>query len=98
MLSTRKRLLRQAGVSCRVLNMHTIKPLDEEAVLRAARETGRIITVEEHSIFGGSARPSRKRSFSISRCRCALSVSRTNRPLPAKRRKCSSITGSARKT
>lgn len=46
-------LLRQAGVSCRVLNMHTIKPLDEEAVLRAARETGRIITVEEHSIFGG---------------------------------------------
>jgi transketolase len=46
-------LLREAGVSCRVLNMHTIKPLDAEAVLRAARETGHIITVEEHSIHGG---------------------------------------------
>jgi transketolase len=33
--------------------MHTIKPLDEEAVLRAARETGKIITIEEHSIHGG---------------------------------------------
>lgn len=46
-------LLREAGVSCRVLNMHTIKPLDEAAIIAAARETGRIITVEEHSIFGG---------------------------------------------
>jgi transketolase len=46
-------LLREAGVSCRVLNMHTIKPLDEAAVIAAAKETGRIITVEEHSIFGG---------------------------------------------
>ncbi|MGF7031799.1 transketolase [Paenibacillus mucilaginosus] len=46
-------LLKEAGVSARVLNMHTIKPLDEEAVVRAARETGRIITVEEHSIHGG---------------------------------------------
>ncbi|MFD0693391.1 transketolase family protein [Paenibacillus sp. GCM10027628] len=45
--------LKQAGVSCRVLNMHTIKPLDEEAVIRAARETGHIITVEEHSVLGG---------------------------------------------
>jgi transketolase len=45
--------LRQDGVSCRVLNVHTIKPLDEEAVLKAAAETGAIITLEEHSIFGG---------------------------------------------
>ncbi|MBP1974040.1 transketolase [Cohnella thailandensis] len=45
--------LKEAGVSCRVINMHTIKPLDEEAVLRAAGETGHIITVEEHSIHGG---------------------------------------------
>ncbi|MFC5451285.1 transketolase family protein [Paenibacillus aestuarii] len=45
--------LREAGVSCRVLNMHTIKPLDEEAIIRAAEETGHIITVEEHSINGG---------------------------------------------
>lgn len=47
------RLLGTEGVSCRVLSMHTIKPLDEEAVRKAARETRAIITVEEHSIFGG---------------------------------------------
>ncbi|MDU5950187.1 MAG: transketolase C-terminal domain-containing protein, partial [Paenibacillus macerans] len=41
------------GVSCRVLNMHTIKPLDEAAIIAAAKETGAIITVEEHSIYGG---------------------------------------------
>ncbi|KQO18125.1 transketolase family protein [Paenibacillus sp. Leaf72] len=45
--------LAEAGVSARVLNMHTIKPLDEEAIVRAAQETGGIITVEEHSIHGG---------------------------------------------
>lgn len=45
--------LASEGVSCRVLNMHTIKPLDEAAIIAAARETGHIITVEEHSIFGG---------------------------------------------
>ena len=41
------------GISVRVLNMHTLKPLDRAAVERAARETGRIVTVEEHSIIGG---------------------------------------------
>ncbi|MRN52205.1 transketolase family protein [Paenibacillus monticola] len=46
-------LLAQQGIHVRVLNMHTIKPLDNDAVLAAARETGAIITVEEHSIFGG---------------------------------------------
>lgn len=46
-------IMRRNGVSCRVINMHTLKPLDEEAVIRAARETGHIITVEEHSIYGG---------------------------------------------
>ncbi|MEV5025090.1 transketolase family protein [Paenibacillus sp. LPE1-1-1.1] len=45
--------LLEAGVSARILNMHTIKPLDEAAIISAARETGRIITVEEHSIHGG---------------------------------------------
>lgn len=45
--------LEQKGISCRVLDMYCIKPLDQEAVLRAARETGRILTVEEHSIIGG---------------------------------------------
>ena len=41
------------GVSCEVINMATIKPLDEELVLRAAKECGRIVTVEEHNIIGG---------------------------------------------
>lgn len=41
------------GISCRVLSMHTIRPLDEEAILKAASETRAIITVEEHSVFGG---------------------------------------------
>jgi transketolase len=41
------------GVSARVVSMHTLKPLDGEAVLRAARETGGIVTVEEHSVTGG---------------------------------------------
>lgn len=45
--------LRAAGVSCRVINMHTIKPIDEEAIKKAALETGRIITLEEHSVHGG---------------------------------------------
>lgn len=46
-------LLLQDSISCRVINMHTIKPLDEEVIRKAARETGRIITIEEHSIYGG---------------------------------------------
>lgn len=46
-------LMAKQGIHARVLNMHTIKPLDAEAVLSAARETGFIITLEEHSIYGG---------------------------------------------
>lgn len=45
--------LREKGISARVLDLSWIKPFDREAVLRAARETGRILTVEEHSRFGG---------------------------------------------
>ena len=41
------------GIGARVLNIHTIKPLDEELVLTAARECGRVITCEEHSVIGG---------------------------------------------
>ena len=46
-------LLAAEGISVRVINIHTIKPLDEELVLLAARETGCIVTSEEHSIIGG---------------------------------------------
>ena len=45
--------LAEAGISARVINICTIKPLDEELVVKAARECGRIITCEEHSVIGG---------------------------------------------
>ena len=41
------------GISARVLNIHTIKPLDVDLIAKAAAETGLLITVEEHSIIGG---------------------------------------------
>ena len=45
--------LKADGISARVINMATIKPLDDELVLKAARECGRVITCEEHSVIGG---------------------------------------------
>jgi transketolase len=41
------------GVDAKVINIHTIKPLDEELILAAAKETGKVVTVEEHSVIGG---------------------------------------------
>lgn len=41
------------GISAEVINIHTIKPLDEDLVVAAAKETGKVVTVEEHSIIGG---------------------------------------------
>jgi transketolase len=41
------------GISARVINMHTIKPIDKEAILKAAQETGAIVTAEDHQIHGG---------------------------------------------
>jgi transketolase len=46
-------LLAGDGIECRVISMHTIKPLDKSAVLKAATETRGLITVEEHSVHGG---------------------------------------------
>ena len=46
-------LLAGEGIDCRVLNMASLKPLDEEAVLAAARETGAIVTAEDHLVHGG---------------------------------------------
>lgn len=46
-------LLRAQGIHTRVINLCTIKPLDEEIILKAARECGKVITCEEHSIIGG---------------------------------------------
>lgn len=47
------RLLAQRGISLRVVEMHTIKPLDRDLIVRCAQETGAIVTAEEHSIIGG---------------------------------------------
>ena len=46
-------LLAKEGIQCRILSLHTVKPLDQAAVRKAATETGRVITVEEHSVSGG---------------------------------------------
>ena len=46
-------LLEQDGLSVRVLNMHTIKPIDKEAILKAVTDTRRILTIEEHNVIGG---------------------------------------------
>ena len=46
-------MLAADGVEAKVINIHTIKPLDEELILAAAEETGKVVTVEEHSVIGG---------------------------------------------
>lgn len=45
--------LSEEGIKVKVINIHTIKPIDKEAIIKAARETGVVITAEEHSIIGG---------------------------------------------
>jgi transketolase len=46
-------MLREEDVSACVLNIHTIKPIDKESIVKVAKETGAIVTAEEHSIYGG---------------------------------------------
>lgn len=45
--------LAKEGISARVINLHTLKPFDKDAVVKAARETGAIVTAEEHQVIGG---------------------------------------------
>lgn len=45
--------LKKDGISARVINIHTIKPIDKDIIIKAAKETGKIVTVEEHSVIGG---------------------------------------------
>lgn len=47
------KLLAADGIEAKVINIHTIKPIDEELVVAAAKETGKVVTVEEHSVIGG---------------------------------------------
>ena len=46
-------MLAKDGIDAKVINIHTIKPLDEELVIAAAKETGKVVTIEEHSVIGG---------------------------------------------
>lgn len=46
-------LLKNEGINARIINMHTIKPIDKEAIIKAAKETGTIVTAEEHTVIGG---------------------------------------------
>ncbi|MBQ4564092.1 MAG: transketolase family protein [Lachnospiraceae bacterium] len=46
-------ILAAKGIDAKVINIHTIKPLDEELIVAAAKETGKVVTVEEHSVIGG---------------------------------------------
>ena len=48
-----RELLAQKGISARVVNIHTIKPIDRDILIKAAKETGAVLTVEEHSVIGG---------------------------------------------
>ncbi len=66
------KLLEAQGISARVINMATVKPLDEELVMNAAAECGKIVTCEEHSVIGG-----------LGEAVCALLSEK--RPTPVKR-------------
>jgi transketolase len=52
-LEAAERLADEKGIQAKVINIHTIKPLDEELIIEAARQTKKIVTVEEHSVIGG---------------------------------------------
>ena len=57
------------GIRAGVLEMHTVKPLDKEALSAAARETGALVTAEEHSIIGGLGAPWPRWSATPAPCR-----------------------------
>ncbi len=86
--------LEQSGIKARVIDMHTIKPFDTDAVLRAALETGCVVTVEDQSINGALAAPwprlLRRRALpaSLSESACPTSL-----PFSASPTKCTNITG-----
>ncbi len=48
-----KKILAESGINARVINIHTIKPIDKDILIKAAKETGAIVTAEEHNIIGG---------------------------------------------
>ena len=64
--------LKAEGIDARVLDMHTIKPIDEEAIVKAAEECGRIVTAEEHSVIGGLGSAVAEVTAVKSPCRMAM--------------------------
>ena len=65
-------ILKNEGISARVIDMHTVKPIDKELVLKAASETGAIVTCEEHNFYGGLG-------SAVAECVCE------NKPVPVLR-------------
>ena len=47
------KMLAEDGIDAEVINIHTIKPLDEDLIIESAKKTGRVVTAEEHSVIGG---------------------------------------------
>ena len=75
--------LQREGIDCRVLNMPTLKPIDEAAIIKAAAETGAIVTAEEHLEHGGlGSIVARVDCPQTSRCRWSLSLLRI--PMPSR--------------
>ena len=64
--------LAEKGVKARVIDMHTIKPLDEDAIVKAAKECGHIVTAEEHSVIGGLG--SAVAEVTAQKCPCRVSI------------------------
>ena len=48
-----EKILEAEGINARVIDMHTIKPIDRDIIIKAAKETGAIVTAEEHNVIGG---------------------------------------------
>lgn len=65
-------MLAEKGISARVIDMHTIKPLDEDAIVKAAEECGHIVTAEEHSVIGGLG--SAVAEVTAQKCPCKVSM------------------------
>jgi transketolase len=87
-------LLAASGISARVVNMPTVRPIDADCIAAAARETGAILTVEEHTVYGGLGSAVAEVVVQPSPCRCAFWASQVNSFRPDRRNSCSSITSS----
>lgn len=80
------------GIDAEVINMHTIKPLDERLVVASAKKTGRVVTAEEHSIIGGLGEAVARYSRNSIRCRCDVSACAMCMASPALRSICCTST------